>query len=337
MPCEALPPACRAAEAPSRAEETPHARMQAKSKASKIKPALCIKTFYYKLKLLQNIPFHYLFKFNRSGATPKFQKVIFYCTLSFHNEILIQNAGLSGAQQMAPRKKIIWNGFKLSGEMAYLYFIKNFTVMKKGIFLVLLAFLWSCQNAGTEQKSGEKADVAKPAVFQVDSAKVFWTAYKYTKRVGVNGSFDRVEWKGLKAGKQLSEILNGASFKIDVQSLNTGNPQRDKTITEYLFGKMMETNFIEGRVLKTDDARGIITVVLRMNNTEKPVDFKFTQVDNHVTAIGKIDLVKDFHADEPLYFLHTACEDKHTGEDGVSKTWPDVDLKADLYLSPVEL
>jgi len=58
------------------------------------KPALCIKTFYYKLKLLQNIPFHYFFKFNRSGATHKFQKVIFYCILSFHNEILMHNSGL---------------------------------------------------------------------------------------------------------------------------------------------------------------------------------------------------------------------------------------------------
>ncbi len=202
--------------------------------------------------------------------------------------------------------------------------------MKKLVMLLILSGIISCQNNSQKEKKNQEKPVE--TLYQIDSVKINWTAYKFTSRAGVNGAFDKVDWKGLKKGKNGIEMLSSAEFKIDVSSLNTGNPGRDSTIVEYLFGKMMETNFIEGRVKNISDKK--MTVVIRMNNREKPVDFDYTFSDNKIVAIGQIDLVKDFDASEPLYFLHTACKDKHTGEDGVSKTWPDVKLMATFYVSP---
>ncbi len=224
--------------------------------------------------------------------------------------------------------------------------IKRYTLL----ILTMTFFLFSCSNeknntepqssAGQNQNLQQKTPSTAPAPgkqadYVVDSVRIKWTAFKYTNKTAVAGTFDKVAWKGLHKAASPGNTLEHATFSIDVKSLNTNNPGRDQTITEYLFGKMMETNQIEGRIIKVEPENALIKVVLRMNNHEKIVGFRYIFQDNVLKAKSKIDLIKDFKAGEPFYFLHTACEDKHTGPDGVSKTWPDVDLEAFVYFHTV--
>ncbi len=165
----------------------------------------------------------------------------------------------------------------------------------------------------------------------IDSIRIKWMGFKYTNKTGVPGTFNKVTWKNLKEAKTPEKTLQGASFTINVKSLDTGNPGRNKTIIEYLFGKMMETNRIEGRIAAIEPDNALIKVALRLNNHEKIAGFRYIINENILKAKSKIDLIEDFKAAEPFYFLHTACEDKHTGKDGISKTWPDVSLEALIY------
>ena len=174
-----------------------------------------------------------------------------------------------------------------------------------------------------EVNAAEKSATGK--IFQVDTAYIRWTAYKTTEKIPVSGTFKEVEWKWHPAASP-RELLKNGYFKIRTQSVYTANPERDKTIYDYLFGKILEGNYIEGRVASV--GKDTVRVVLRFNGLEKPLDFAYTVNDTMIHAVSSFDLVKDFQAGEALYFLHTACKDKHTGPDGISKTWPDVKVEA---------
>ncbi len=163
-----------------------------------------------------------------------------------------------------------------------------------------------------------------------------WTAYKTTARIPVSGTFKQIEWKNLQQASSPVECVKNLYFKINTSSIFTDNPERDKTLYEYLFGQMLEGNFIEGRVAEVDKKNHRIRTVIRMNGLEKSLEFPYQMNDSVMHASVNIDLEKDFMAGEALYFLHTACKDKHTGEDGISKTWPDVKLETEIHFSQIE-
>lgn len=150
--------------------------------------------------------------------------------------------------------------------------------------------------------------------------------------VPVSGEFKTFEITGVKPQSDMLATLKNARIRITVASIFSNNEDRDRKLVEYLFGKMMQTNDIYARVEGIDVKNQLISLNINMNNHEKvvPMHYKMDTQKGTLTMEGKIDLVKDFDAGEPLYFFHTACEDKHKGEDGVSKTWSEVGIKAAL-------
>lgn len=201
--------------------------------------------------------------------------------------------------------------------------------------------LSACQNANNKEKneaskqdkSTEKVaekQIAKQWVLNQDDSSVHWTGYKMTEKVAVSGTFNTFNISGVKNGSNLNDIMKNARIQININSIFSNEESRDKKLIEYLFGKMMETNYIEARVEKIDIASKTIDVNIHMNNHEKviPMDLQIDDKSGQITMSGKIDLVKDFDASEPLYFLHTACEKEHTGKDGKSKTWSEVGIKS---------
>ncbi len=217
--------------------------------------------------------------------------------------------------------------------------------MKKISILSIIAlfFLASCNNDKAEKsiKTNEPSatkDIQKLDKTTVswkldqDASSVHWTGYKTTKKVAVSGTFQKFAISGVKPSTDLLKTIEGAKININVFSIFSNEESRDKKLVEYLFGHMMQTNAIEARVEKIHPDTQIVDINVNMNNHEKIVPMKL-QVDAEkglITMSGKIDLVKDFDAGEPLYFLHTACFDLHKGKDGVSKTWPEVGVKAIL-------
>jgi hypothetical protein len=215
----------------------------------------------------------------------------------------------------------------------------------KYIIISFAMLLLSCQNAKQSDKTQEQkqeqstqkiSETASKSVAQwqinQDESSIHWTGYKMTEKVAVSGTFNTFEITGVKKSSNLNSILKNARIQINVNSIFSDEESRDKKLIEFLFGKMMETNFIEARIENIDLTKHIIDVNIHMNNHEKviPMELQIDEQKGIIIMSGKIDLINDFDAKEPLYFLHTACFEQHKGKDGKSKTWSEVAVNANI-------
>lgn len=174
------------------------------------------------------------------------------------------------------------------------------------------------------------AAAATACTYSVDpqAIEIGWTAFKLTDKVGVPGTFREVRWSGPTAASSLQDLARGLRVEIDGTSLSTGNPGRDATIAEYFFRRFRPDAKITGRAVSVegDESSGTVDIEIAMNGTRRTVPFHYQIGDDHrVDARASID-VMDFALQGAFQSLHEACRDKHTGKDGVSKTWTDVEI-----------
>jgi len=162
-----------------------------------------------------------------------------------------------------------------------------------------------------------------------DAVKVEWTAFKLTTKVGVTGSFNTTRLSGPMEASSLTDLAKGLTMEIDGASIESGNPARNATISQFFFQTFVPSPTITGKVesVKGDDSKGTLEIAVTMNGTTKTVPFAYTISGAHaVEATATIDMM-DFAMQKPFDTLHRACEEQHTGEDGISKTWTEVGLK----------
>ncbi len=201
--------------------------------------------------------------------------------------------------------------------------------MKKIFFIVLtFGILAACNNSG-EKQNAESKDKSETCnwILNQDSTVLSWTAFKTTDKIGVGGHFTKFMIEGVNPAETIEDALKNAHIKIDVSSINTGNPDRDKKITEEFFAKMADTEMITGEVVKIDAEGKSAIIRIKMNGTEQEVPMSMEIASNgKVTMSGSIT-TDQFMADEALASLNKACYDLHKGTDGISKTWPDVEIK----------
>lgn len=174
-----------------------------------------------------------------------------------------------------------------------------------------------------------KADAGCTYSVASDAVKVEWTAFKLTEKVGVTGTFNTTTQAGPTEADSLVALAKGLSMKIDGASVESNNPGRNATISQFFFQQFSPPAEITGKVesVEGDDSKGTLNIAVTMNGTTKTVPFAYTISKDHaVEATATIDMM-DFAMQKPFDTLHQACEEQHTGEDGVSKTWTDVDLK----------
>ncbi|BCD67844.1 YceI family protein [Nitratiruptor sp. YY09-18] len=138
-----------------------------------------------------------------------------------------------------------------------------------------------------------------------------WTAYKTPLKLGVKGTFGKIAFiKG-------KDCLDGAEVKINKHSVDTNNPDRDKTLDQYFFAKLRGD--IIAKVLKVDEKT--LDVVITLNGVTKKIPFYYTKKDGVIKAKGVIDIL-DFQGNSVLRSIANACYKKHQG-----KTWNDVTLE----------
>ena len=162
-----------------------------------------------------------------------------------------------------------------------------------------------------------------------DAVKIEWTAFKFTNKQAVSGTFNTTTLSGATQAASLTELAGGLSMKIDGSSIESANPGRNATISEFFFGTFAPSPEISGRVesVDGDDSKGTLKIAITMNDTTRSVPFAYTiSADHQVEATASIDML-DFALQKAFDSIHQACEEQHTGEDGVSKTWTDVDLR----------
>ena len=125
-------------------------------------------------------------------------------------------------------------------------------------------------------------------------SKLTWTGYKFTEKLGVNGSFDIIQFEQNKKATSVDELFRSISFTIDTASINSGDPGRDKKLALYIFGPLKIPGQITGKVAAFDMARGTATAELDIGGTKTSVPFKVTSAkgSQKVKVVGEIDLVK---------------------------------------------
>ena len=123
-------------------------------------------------------------------------------------------------------------------------------------------------------------------------------------------------------------------FNIPTSSTNSANPERDAKIVNSFFGSMDLTDLIIGHVKNAegDNKSGFCVFYLSLNNVEREVKFTYTIEDALIQLNGKIDLFA-FQGESAIGALNAVCEDLHKGEDGVSKTWPEVEVTIETTLN----
>lgn len=213
--------------------------------------------------------------------------------------------------------------------------------MKK-IKLICLGLIavttFSCKDAKKDHShEGENADHSHAETesqysLVADSTKASFTAYKTTDKIGVGGTFKTVNITKSNTGTTALEALNGTEFSIPVSSLftNDGTGTRDPKILEFFFGVMKNTELISG-TLKTDGDKSSLEVTLNGETTTVPLTTE-KLADNKYTFTGIMNL-EDWNALDAVASINKACEALHTGADGVSKTWSEVEIKGQVFLA----
>jgi hypothetical protein len=174
-----------------------------------------------------------------------------------------------------------------------------------------------------------------PCHFELDKAtsEVGWTAYKTTQKAAVNGTFKTIDVSGPMQAATLKKLLEGFKVAVHSDSLESNNPERNKTIAAQFFAKLVDAK-ISGQLKDVDEAQHTAKLVLNFNGQKHEVPMHYTYENNQLAATGSYD-VTEFSASPALESLHKACEKLHMGSDGVSKTWPEVAVNLKGKISKV--
>ena len=168
----------------------------------------------------------------------------------------------------------------------------------------------------------------------VDGVSVEWTAYKTSKKAPVKGTFNTVSLKGKRSAGSLKDLASGLSMEIDGTSIESGNPGRNVTVSQFFFQKFAPSAGITAKVAKWtgDDQKGTVDISISLNGKSHTVPMAYTVTEGAFVAEGAFNMM-DFALKAAFDSLHQACGTLHTGADGVAKTWEDVGLSLSAKFS----
>lgn len=234
--------------------------------------------------------------------------------------------------------KVIESGFHLVYEV-YLCLLNKMNTMKiklLGLFVLGLGMISCGSNQSEEKKEEKKVELAQEVCSYSynDEVSVKWTAFKFTDKVGVGGTLDSVEVMANGEFEKPSDILEGLEFNIYTQSVNSSNPDRDLKIKAFFFGSMDKGEVINGKVMSIsgNEKEGSLSISLTMNGQVVEQQMKYFVEGRSVTINGELDLV-NWKAQGSIDALNNVCKDLHTGEDGKSVLWTDVDIEVVAMLA----
>jgi len=207
--------------------------------------------------------------------------------------------------------------------------------MKKISFILLSTLLiagYSCKDAKKAKNEAGMETAVDQYHLVSDSTKVTFVAYKTTEKKPVGGAFTKINITKSNSGSNALEALNGTTFGIPVSSLftNDATGTRDPKIIEYFFGVLKDTELISGVLRVKEDKSCALEITLNGETASIPVTYTATS-DTAYTFEGVMDLA-NWNALEAVASLNKVCEVLHTGADGISKTWSEVALKAEVLL-----
>jgi len=202
--------------------------------------------------------------------------------------------------------------------------MKKILILTLGLALSIT--LNSCKNK-TQQKAATKVKAAKELsyVINTDSTTVKWTAFKTTSKVPVSGTFKTLNITNTSAAKTILGSLNNVKFSIPVSSIFSNNEARDIKLVKFFFNIMKNTTTLNGTIHIGKNNTG--SIELTMNGITSTIPVIFSTDGMKVTLKGIMDL-DNWQAKLAIDALNKACNEKHKGKDGISKTWSEVTIEA---------
>jgi YceI-like domain len=215
--------------------------------------------------------------------------------------------------------------------------------MKKALlFAVVISLFTACNNtskspSNSDNETNTNVDSTSDYRYQGEFTTLKWTAFKTSARLPVGGAFTNFDVSPGKAHGSVTSLLNGLKFKINVSSSNSGDEGRDQKIAKFFYGKMVGTTSISGTIteVKGDDVAGMATISITMNEVTHEINAPYALSDKTLRLNAMIQL-GDWKAKRAIKSLNKVCKDLHTGEDGVSKLWPEVEVAVESILIDFE-
>ncbi len=162
---------------------------------------------------------------------------------------------------------------------------------------------------------------------EVESVSVNWKAFQTPQKVGVNGSFDTINFEAKQEKDDCAfSFFTMATVHIDTKTLNTQNKDRDAVIFKSFFKHMVEGEYIDAIIKRVDLDKEELSVEITMNDVSQSIYMPYTFDEKRLTAKGKIDLL-NFLASPALNAINKA-----SSEQGKGKTWSDVEVFFELVL-----
>ena len=211
--------------------------------------------------------------------------------------------------------------------------MKNLKLIAIGLILLgMYACNQSSNNAETTTPEVETENTVPTFSLIKDSTKVAFTAYKTTDKVAVGGVFKTLNITNVGEGETALEALNNTEFSIPVSSLFTNDvtETRDDKIIAFFFQAMENTEFISGVFHVSPENACSLEVVL--NGKTDTIALALTENSETSLSFDGVMNLENWDALSAVASLNKACEALHTGADGVSKTWSEVAVHADVVL-----
>ena len=202
-----------------------------------------------------------------------------------------------------------------------MYFMKSISVF---VSIGMLLFVTSCGSNSEEEKKKEGEEKGCFYTYNHSSSVLEWTAFKFTEKKGVTGTFNEVIVESPEGSDDPQLLLSKLTFKIPTISVETQNEERNGKISGIFF-KSLATDTIRGSVKQLDLKKGTAQIDLQMNGIRKNVEGICAFNDGAFSFKATID-VNDWNGAESIKALNTVCKDLHTGTDGKSVLWSTVDL-----------
>jgi hypothetical protein len=198
-----------------------------------------------------------------------------------------------------------------------------------------ILFMFSCGGDTTESAKEEVVEAAAvdescTYSYSAENTQVSWVAFKTTKKIGVGGDFLNFTIEGTNETSTPLEVVKGASISIPVSSVETKDEGRNAKIVEFFFGAFTDTETLTGTVKEvSEDGSGILT--LKMNGIENDVPVQVAVEGAKINITTTIDL-NNWDGQAAIDMLNEKCEGKHTGDDGITKLWPEVEINISTEL-----
>ncbi len=203
-------------------------------------------------------------------------------------------------------------------------------LLKFASSFVLMLFVLSCNSSDKKKKKDQDNEkvAKKEQIYSKDTSGVSlqWIAYKFTDKLGVAGTFDRITFKQENESGSIEDLLKNAEMTIATASVNSNNEIRDPKLRTFFF-EVFNTDTITGKILDAEQGSGVLE--LKMNDISNDVEYDYTLKNDTLFLTTHLDL-QNWNGEKALNSLNKECYELHTGLDGISKLWPDVDVTIKL-------